>query len=79
MANLVINDPSVVALLRQNITVSATAATLTNAFFASAINSIYSKQANVTYISGVDFSQVGTTITLNTGTFTAGDTVIAYL
>jgi hypothetical protein len=79
MANIAINAPSVVALLRSNISVVGSGTTLTNAFFASAINSIYSRQANRTYITGLDFTQSGTTITATTFTFAAGDTIIAYL
>jgi len=79
MANIAINVPSVVALLRQNISVVGAGTTLTNSFFASTINSIYSRNANKTYLASLDFTQSGTTITATTFTFTAGDTIIASL
>ena len=79
MANIVITDPTVVGLLRKNISVSATGTTLTDAFFANTVNDIYSRGDNKTYIVGVDFSQSGTTITASTFTFNSGDTIIARL
>lgn len=79
MANLVINDPTVVALLRKIIKVGADGTTLSDAFFTSTINTIYSQNDNKTYIVNVDFTQSGQTITASTFTFHSGDNIVANL
>lgn len=65
--------------LRKNISITADGATLTDDFFAETINTIYSKADNVTYITGVDFTQDGTTITATTFLFQIDDTIITSL
>lgn len=60
---------------RKRIIVPATGPTLTDVFFSNTISEIVAD--NQVYISGDDFTQVGTTITGVTISFTSGQKIIA--
>jgi hypothetical protein len=61
---------------RKAITVGTTAATLTDSFFSNTISSIMAN--NQAFVVGDDFTQSGTTITLLSGIFISGKTIIAF-